>query len=163
MAERRRTLNTWVGLEVGGVSYALNILCVREIIRPLPMQILPHAPETVVGVVDHRGDVVPIMDLRVRFGTSLTSELAHTRWVIANRSGRLFGLVVDRVTEVFTLSEAEAREVPDLGYGAERRGITAAYSFNGRLVFTLDIERITHTDEGSMEPPLALTAGPEAS
>jgi purine-binding chemotaxis protein CheW len=163
MAERRRTINTWVGLEVGGVSYALNIQCVREIIRPLPMQILPHAPETVVGVVDHRGDVVPIVDLRVRFGTSLAADIAHTRWVIANRAGRLFGLVVDRVTEVFTLSEADARPVPDIGRGADRRGIIAAYSFGGRLVFALDIDRITRTDEGSIPPPLSLTAGPEAS
>ena len=53
--------------EVGGISYALNILSVREIIRPLPMQSLPHAADTVIGVFDHRGDVVPIVDLRVRF------------------------------------------------------------------------------------------------
>ncbi|HEX4352648.1 MAG TPA: chemotaxis protein CheW [Polyangiales bacterium] len=157
MAER----NTWVGLEVGGVSYALDILCVREIIRPLPMQSLPHAADTVIGVVDHRGDVVPIVDLRVRFATSARMDMAHTRWVIASRGPRLVALVVDRVTEVFTLSEVDARQVPDLGPGAERRGIIAAYSHGGKLVFTLDIDRITQTDEGPL-PPLALTANSEA-
>jgi purine-binding chemotaxis protein CheW len=161
MAELERAMNTWVGLEVGGVSYALNIQCVREIIRPLPMQSLPHSAETVIGVVDHRGDVVPIVDLRVRFGTSDRTVLAHTRWVIASRGPRLVGLVVDRVTEVFTLSEADARQVPDLGPGGERRGITAAYSFAGRLVFTLDIDRITQTDDAPF-PALALSASTEA-
>jgi purine-binding chemotaxis protein CheW len=157
MVDRPINVNTWVGLQVGGVNYALNILCVREIIRPLPMQSLPHAAETVIGVVDHRGDVVPIVDLRVRFGTSARTDMAHTRWVIANRDGRLCGLVVDRVTEVFTLSEADAREVPDLGPGSERRGITAAYTFGGKLVFALDVERITQTDDGVL-PPLELPA-----
>jgi purine-binding chemotaxis protein CheW len=161
MAERGQGVNTWVGLEVGGISYALNILSVREIIRPLPMQSLPHAADTVIGVFDHRGDVVPIVDLRVRFSTGQRTDLAHTRWVIASRGARLVALVVDRVTEVFTLSEADARQVPDLGPGGERRGITAAYSYSGRLVFALDIERITQTDEGPL-PPLALSASSEA-
>jgi purine-binding chemotaxis protein CheW len=161
MADRTRdTRVTWVGLEVGGVSYALNIQYVREIIRPLPMQVLPHASETVVGVVDHRGDVVPIVDLRVRFSTQDRMPLANTRWVICNRNGRLVRLVVDRVSEVFTLNESDARPVPDIGQGAERRGITAAYSHGGRLVFTLDVERLTQTDEGPM-PPLVLATASE--
>ena len=161
MAERGRDVNTWVGLEVGGVSYALNILCVREIIRPLSMQTLPHSPETVIGVVDHRGDVVPVVDLRVRFATLARTDMAHTRWVIASRATKLVGLVVDRVTEVFTLSEAEARQIPDLGAGADKRGITAAYSHAGKLVFTLDIERITQTVD-AVFAPLPLGAGSEA-
>jgi purine-binding chemotaxis protein CheW len=160
MAERKRAVNTWVGLEVGGVNYALNIQSVREIIRPLPMQVLPHAPDTVIGVIDHRGDVVPVVDLRVRFGTGERTHLSQTRWVIVSRAGRLCGLVVDRVTEVFTLSESEAREVPELGQGSERRGITAAYSHQGRLVFTLDLERITQTDEALL-PAMELAAGSE--
>ena len=152
MPESARSVNTWVGLEVGGVSYALQIQHVREIIRPLPMQVLPHASRSVIGVIDHRGDVVPIVDLRVRFGTPSRTDLAHTRWVIARRHERLFGLVVDRVTEVFSLNEADARPVPDLGPGGEQRGIIAAYSHAGRLVFTLDIERVTHTGDEPLAP-----------
>lgn len=148
MAEPSRGgISTWVGLEVGGVSYALNIKYVREIIRPLPMQLLPHSSQTVIGVIDHRGDVVPIVDLRLRFATGRPTDLTHTRWVIASREGRLYGLVVDRVTEVFGLAEKDARPVPELGPGADRRGITAAYSYAGRLVFTLDIDRITVTHD----------------
>ena len=162
MAEPVRIITTWVGLEVGGVSYALNIKHVREIIRPLPMQLLPHSSQTVIGVIDHRGDVVPIVDLRLRFGTALSTDLTHTRWVIASREGRLYGLVVDRVTEVFGLNEKDARPVPELGPGADRRGITAAYSHAGRLVFTLDIDRITvtHDAEPSHNVPLSRSEAP---
>ena len=160
MSERTHAVHTWVGLEVGGVAYALNIQFVREIIRPLPMQSLPHAAKVVVGVVDHRGDVVPVIDLRVRFGTSERIDLAHTRWVICTRGDRLIGLVVDRVTEVFRLNTIDAREVPDLGPDGDRRGVTAAYSFRGRLVFALDVERVTRTDEDPW-PQAALGSGAE--
>lgn len=162
MAERTHSVHTWVGLEVGGVSYALDIQHVREIIRPLPMQSLPHAAQVVVGVVDHRGDVVPVIDLRVRFGTSQRIDLADTRWVITTRGDRLIGLVVDRVTEVFRLNTIDAREVPDLGPNGDRRGVTAAYSYQGRLVFALDIERVTRTDEDPW-PQVALGSGAESA
>ena len=162
MAERTHSVHTWVGLEVGGVSYALDIQHVREIIRPLPMQSLPHAAKVVVGVADHRGDVVPVIDLRVRFGTSQRIDLADTRWVITTRGDRLIGLVVDRVTEVFRLNTIDAREVPDLGPNGDRRGVTAAYSYQGRLVFALDIERVTRTDEDPW-PQVALGSGAESA
>lgn len=162
MAERSTAIHTWVGLDVGGVSYAINIQHVREIIRPLPMQSLPHAAKVVIGVVDHRGDVVPVIDLRVRFDTQNREPLPDTRWVIATRGDKLVGLVVDRVTEVFRLHASDAREVPDLGPNGERRGVTAAYSHRGRLVFALDIERVTRTDE-ELAPMPELGAAAEAS
>jgi purine-binding chemotaxis protein CheW len=160
MSERAHAERTWVGFEVGGVTYAVPIQFVREIIRPLPIQVLPHASPTVIGVIDHRGDVVPIVDLRLRFRAQTNAPLTHTRWVIANWQGRLTGLVVDRVIEVFSLLESDARPVPDLGYGPDVHGITAAYSHAGRLVFTLDIERITQTSDGPLGLG-ALSAGAE--
>ena len=162
MAERANVERTWVGFEVGGVTYALPIQHIREIIRPLPMQVLPHASETVIGVIDHRGDVVPIVDLRLRFRAKGSAPASHTRWVIANWQGRLIGLAVDRVIEVFALNEAEARPVPDLGQGQDTHGITAAYSHAGRLVFTLDVQRITQT--GDAPPGIqAVSAGAEGT
>lgn len=162
MSERAHAERTWVGFEVGGVAYALPIQHVREIIRPLPMQVLPHASETVIGVIDHRGDVVPIVDLRLRFRAKSGAQSSHTRWVIANWQGRLIGLAVDRVIEVFSLNEADARPVPDLGYGQDVHGITAAYSHAGRLVFTLDVQRITQTGDAPLSHD-ALSAGAEGT
>ena len=70
--------------------------------------------------------------------------------MIANWQGRLIGLAVDRVIEVFSLDESEARPVPDLGFGQQVHGITAAYSHAGRLVFTLDIQSVTQTGDEAM-------------
>ncbi|HEX2677139.1 MAG TPA: chemotaxis protein CheW [Polyangiales bacterium] len=147
MVEPRKAATTLVAFEVGGALYAIDIQRVREIIRPLPMEVLPHAPAMLVGVVDHRGDVVPLVDLRVRFATPTTSSEAGsergTRWIIVERAGRLVGLVVDRVQEVFSAQDAQERQVPDLGPGAEQRGILAAYSHRNRLVFVADVDRLT--------------------
>ncbi|HJL32604.1 MAG TPA: chemotaxis protein CheW, partial [Polyangiaceae bacterium LLY-WYZ-15_(1-7)] len=62
-----------VGFQVGDVRYAVDILRVREIINPLPLVELPHAPPSVLGVADHRGEVVPVLDLRRRFGLPATA------------------------------------------------------------------------------------------
>ncbi len=131
-----------VGFDVGAVAYALPIARVREIIRPLPMQSLPHAPPAVVGVADHRGDVVALIDLRVRFDVPVALGRDQSRWVIVNRGERLLGLVVDRVSEVFKVRDAELRKLPELGAGSEQRALTAAYSFQGRLVFVIDVDAI---------------------
>jgi purine-binding chemotaxis protein CheW len=140
----RPTERALVGFDVGAVSYALPIERVREIIRPLPMQTLPHAPAMVVGVVDHRGHVVTIIDLRVRFEVGYGEQTGPARWLIVNRGPRLLGLVVDRVNEVFKVQDAEARNVPELGAGSAQRAITAAYSHHGRLLFVVDVDRITN-------------------
>ena len=82
-----------VGFEVAGVAYALDIQRVREILRPLPTLLrLPQLPRHVVGVVDHRGDVIPIIDLRMRFGVEPSGRerdaaLDHRESRRAARSG----------------------------------------------------------------------------
>lgn len=150
---------SYVGFEVGGVRYAIDIHRVREIIRPMPTLELPHVPPMVTGVVDHRGNVVPIVDLRLRFSTNVPASDRLVRWVIVSRGERLVALVVDRVSEVFGVSAPESREVPEIGVGEEARGIVAAYSHRGALVFVVDADTLTCvTDEIALPPRQELQA-----
>ncbi len=142
-SSRGATPLTLVAFEVGGAVYALDIARVREILRPLAFEVLPHAPPMLVGVFDHRGDVVPLIDLRVRFEVPARESTRETRWIIVDRGPRLCALVVDRVNEVFPASEASERDVPELGPGAQLRGITAAYFHQKRLLFVVDPDRVT--------------------
>jgi purine-binding chemotaxis protein CheW len=158
MAKRRKhgiAGKNLVGFEVAGVAYALDIACVREILRPLPTLSLPHVPDTVVGVVDHRGDVIPVIDLRRRFGVLASGRDRDQRWIIVSRAEMRIGLVVDRLTEVFGVEEASARELPKLGIGDKVRGIKAAYSHAGQLVFVLDVDELTDVAEALALPDLA--------
>lgn len=143
-ADRSKNL---VGFTIADVHYAVDILRVREIINPLPIVPLPHAPAAVLGVADHRGDVVPILDVRRRFGLPSTAPTRRTKWIVVELGDRLVGLVVDSVTDVFGASEPDQRSVPEIGVGDAARGISAVYSYAGNLVFVLDIDRIAAVAE----------------
>ncbi len=136
-----------VTFEVGGISYGLEVGRVREIVRPVQVLPLPHLPDGVIGVVDHRGDVVPILDLRKRFAAAQVGRDKDVRWIIATRGERLLGLAVDRVTDVFGVSESQRRELSDEGDAARPRGVKAAYAYRDQLVFVLDADELTSIAE----------------
>jgi len=162
MSTRRSRANAernLVAFEVAGVAYAVDIQRVREIVRPLSVVALPHLPPAVVGVVDHRGDVVPIVDLRLRFGAPFAAHTKDLRWLFVTREARLLGLVVDRVLEVFGAVESATREAPDLGSGYAQRAIRGACTHAGRLLFVLDVDLLTAVVDELELSTAALTAG----
>jgi purine-binding chemotaxis protein CheW len=146
---RRRTdrSKNLVGFRIAGVSYAVDILRVREIINPLPIVPIPHAPPAVLGVSDHRGEVVPILDVRRRFGLPPADLSRKGKWIVVELGDRLVGLVVDSVTEVFGAGPADQRSVPSIGVGDSARGIAAVYAYHEELVFVLDVDRIAAVAE----------------
>lgn len=130
-----------VGFIVGEVAYAVPISAVKEIITPVALTELPHAPRAVAGVADHRGEVIPIIDLRVRFGLPRSAEPRRNKWILVDVQGKRVGLAVDRVTEVFGTGGQELKSAPALGSGDDVRGILGVTTYDSRLVFVLDLER----------------------
>jgi len=153
-----------VGFLVGDVMYAVKIDVVREIVNPLDVVELPRAPKTVKGVADYRGEVVPVIDLRERFGLLATPISRKTKWIVldvardrASTSGppstfgsRHAALVVDAVTEVFGLGGGEIRPAPPLGAGDALRGIEGVTTFQDRLVFILDARAFSAVAEATL-------------
>lgn len=146
-----------VGFLVGDVAYAVPIGAVREIINPTPLTALPHAPAAVAGVADHRGEVVPIVDLRTRFGLARRSEPRREKWILVEVEGRTVGMVVDQVTDVFGTGGSDLRPPPKLGEGDDARGIAGVTNYEGLLVFVLDVERFRDLTL-SLEQSLLLAA-----
>jgi purine-binding chemotaxis protein CheW len=130
-----------VGFVVGDVHYAIDITRVREIVNPLDVTPLPFTPPEVSGVADHRGEVVPVIDLRVRFNLDRRSEERGTKWILVSLGTRVVGLVVDKVTEVFGAPSDEIRPTPEVGGNRDMRGINGVAKHDGRLVFVLDTLR----------------------
>lgn len=161
-----------VGFLVGDVMYAVRIEMVREIANPLDVVALPRAPKAVRGVADYRGVVVPVIDLRERFGLPTVQPSRKTKWVVIDTaaaqsasnagppslsSGRSVALVVDAVTEVFGYGDAGIRAAPPLGHGDDVRGIegvTTAPNPDGRgperLVFVLDARAFSALAEAAL-------------
>ncbi len=152
MAARHRhdPSKSFVGFVVGDVSYAVSIHAVREISNPLDVVHLPRAPFSVVGVADYRGEVVPVVSLRQRFGLEGAAP-GKAKWIILDADhdpvavdlrakGRPahVALVVDQVTEVFGNKGAGLKPSPELGGGERERGILGVTLRDGDLVFVLD-------------------------
>lgn len=129
-----------VGFVVGDVFYAIDISVVREIVNPLPVTPLPHTPPEVAGVADHRGEVVPVINLRVRFGLAPIAPTRSTKWILVDGGSNPIGLVVDAVTEVFGTG-GDLRSTPEVGGYKQARGITGVTSHNGALTFVLDTDK----------------------
>lgn len=130
-----------VGFAVGDVAYAVPIAHVREIVNPLPLTALPHSPPAVAGVADHRGEVVPVIDLRARFGLDPRPDPLRCKWVLVEVEGRVVGLAVDRVTDVFGTGGAPLKPAPALGSGDTERGIVGVTTRDGALTMVLDVTR----------------------
>jgi purine-binding chemotaxis protein CheW len=147
-----------VGFAVGDVHYAIPIGSVREIINPIALTQLPHAPDSISGVADHRGEVIPIVDMRARFGMSQLDERRRTKWILVEVEGKTVGLVVDRVTGVFGTGSG-LRPAPALGGGEELRGIVGVTSHDEKMVFVLDVDRIEALTESLRAHGLQLMGG----
>jgi purine-binding chemotaxis protein CheW len=153
---RQDPLRNLVGFSVGEVSYALPIAAIREIVNPLDVIDLPDAPQEVRGVANYRGEVVPVIDLRVRFRLAPLAETRKTKWILIDLGGRLVALVVDTVSGVFG-AQSDLRPPPVLGGGEDSRGIAGVTMNDDVMVFVLDTTRFAVLTEpmvraGSIAP-----------
>jgi purine-binding chemotaxis protein CheW len=85
--------------------------------------------------------VIPILDLRVRFGLSRLRDHHRSKWILVRIEGKTMGLAVDKVTDVFGTGGVDVRPAPSLGGGEDQRGILGVTSHEGQLVFVLDVTR----------------------
>ncbi|HEY1954922.1 MAG TPA: chemotaxis protein CheW [Polyangiaceae bacterium] len=125
---------------VADVRYAVTIAFVREIVNPLPTVALASAPRWIAGVADYRDEVVPVVDLRTRFGLERADEGPRTKWIVVRHGDVSFALVVDAVTEVFR--SGDLRPAPALADGEDVRALEGVTTHDNQLVFILDVRRL---------------------
>ena len=132
--------------------YGLRILSVREIIGLMEITRLPRAPDFFRGVINLRGKVIPVIDLRLKFGMAPCETTDQTVIIVVHCevAGRALtmGVLVDLVLEVLTIDGSQIEPPPDLGGAAvDARFILGVGKHEKRIVFLLDIARILSTDE----------------
>jgi purine-binding chemotaxis protein CheW len=103
---------------VGEEEYVIDLRRIREILQPLPVTPVPHAPEFLAGVMNLRGEVIPVVDVRKRLGAPGTSP--RSKVLVVNVAGRLVGLIVDAVAEVVRIPRSASRPPPIVGEGGPR-------------------------------------------
>lgn len=142
MRRRLDPRKSLLGFVVGEVTYAVAVESVREVTNPLPLVALPQAPHAVAGVADFRGAIVPVLELRRRFGLEVLPTTRKTKWIVLEAAGRLVALVVDSATEVFGTGSTGLRQAPALGSGDALRGIAGVVDGPSGMVFVLDEQPI---------------------
>lgn len=131
---------------VGEEEYVVDIMRVREIIRPLPVTRVRKGPRYVEGVINLRGEVIPIIDMRRRFGLPVEDH-ATRKIVVLTIDGRVIGLIVDAVTEVVRVPRRTLRPPPGLLDKAQAPYFMGVCQFRNRTLLMLNIKKLVASEE----------------
>ncbi len=127
-------------------EYGLEILKVSEIIGMQPITRVPRMPECVRGVINLRGKVIPITDLRLKFGMS-AEDSEDTCIIVVQMKGIQTGIVVDRVSEVVAIGDSDIEDAPTFGAGVHTEFLLGIGKAGGRVKLLLDIDKVLATAE----------------
>lgn len=127
---------------LGAEEYAIDILKVQEIRGYDHVTTIAHAPEFIKGVINLRGVIVPIVDLRIKFGLGNVEYTPFTVVIILNVGGRVVGIVVDAVSEVAALESSEILSPPEFSSSIDTCYIRGLSKLQERMLIVLDIERL---------------------
>jgi purine-binding chemotaxis protein CheW len=127
-------------------EYGLEILKVHEILGMLPITRIPRSPDYIRGVINLRGKVIPIMDLRTRFSMP-SSGSDEGCIIVAQIRGLQIGMVVDKVSEVCNISPDEVEETPSFGADVHTEFLLGLAKQGGRVKLLLDIDRVLSVSE----------------
>lgn len=134
-------------IRLGGASYGVPVLSVREIIRLCPVTPVANMPAHVRGVINLRGRVIPLVDLRVRFGLPLLADDDRTCVVVAQVAAaaggtRPYGVIVDGVEEVASFGDHDLEPVPDFGGVIDPRFLTGMAKTASGVVALIDLDML---------------------
>lgn len=129
--------------------YAVDIMRIKEIIRPQKLTSLPKSPPFIDGVINLRGSVIPVVDLRKRFDMTPRETTASTRLLIVRLSSQTLGLVVDDVTEVITVPIKDIKPPPAVSDKMIANHLLGVCLSGDVLVMLLDIDKLLTTNEVS--------------
>ncbi|HTZ47447.1 MAG TPA: chemotaxis protein CheW [Verrucomicrobiae bacterium] len=136
-----------VGFRIGEETYGVPIASVREIVRVPEITAVPNAPEMIEGVINLRGKIIPVMDLRKRFGSAASSSDKKNRILVVELESRLLGLIVSSASEVLKIPPSEIEAPGTVFAEGESSYVTGVGKLKGRLVILLDIGRLLRQPE----------------
>lgn len=139
--------NQLVVFSIGNESYGVDVDSVESIIKMQEITRLPHAPEFVEGVTNLRGSVVPILDLRKRFGLPMQEATRDTRIMIVNMNSTNVGMVVDAVTQVVRISADAIEPPPQMAMTINSAFIKGIAKLDNMLIILLDLKKVLSHEE----------------
>jgi purine-binding chemotaxis protein CheW len=149
--EKNSNVNTdelqLVSFNIGSEEFGVEILKVQEINRMVEITKVPQAPHYVEGVINLRGKVIPIIDLRKRFNLDVKEYDKNTRIVVVDINGSIMGMIVDAVSEVLRLPSSTIEPPPEIVTGLNAEYIKGVAKLEDRLLIFLDLSRVIDVAE----------------
>jgi purine-binding chemotaxis protein CheW len=135
-----------IAFRLGQQEYCVDVRAVREIRGWTPATQLPHAPSYMLGVINLRGMVLPIIDLSARMGFSPTEPTTRHAIMVAEIGKNVVGLLVDAVSEIFSAAENQIQPTPDVASGTAKTLVRGVIPTEGRMISVLSLDNIPGTD-----------------
>jgi purine-binding chemotaxis protein CheW len=149
-ATEKTLTNQFVTFQLGAETYGISILKLNEIIAYQSCTNIPNVPRFIKGVLNLRGIVVPVIDLRERFGMELKDYDQFTVIMILDVSGRIMGLVVDAVSDVLTLNSDDVKPRPHFSTGISTQFILGMGIKDKKFIILLDVDKLLSDEELNM-------------
>lgn len=144
-----------VGFNLGDEEFGVDILKVQEINRMVDITKVPQSPDFVEGVINLRGEIIPVIDLRKRFGLSKKEADRQTRIIVAEVGDSTLGFVVDAVSEVIRIKSNTVEAPPKIVTGQHADYIHGVGKIDDRLLMLIDIDKVLSQSEISRLDQLA--------
>lgn len=149
-----------VGFQIGGETYGVPIASLHEIVRVPEITAVPDAPDYMEGVINLRGKIVSVIDLRKRFHQKQTTSSRRNRILVVAFKGRLCGLIVDSASEVIKIPASDVEPSTTVFQDGASNAITGLGKYKGRLIVLLDVSRLLDSShaEAAVNSSLATSA-----
>lgn len=141
------TIREFLAFKLGDEEYGMDILRVQEIRSYEPPTRMANTPAFIKGVINLRGVIVPILDMRIKFNLAQVSYDTFTVVIVLNIGHQIVGMVVDGVSDVITLTPAQLRPVPQISSSIGSDHLLAIGSIQDRMLILLDIEKLMSSAE----------------
>ncbi len=132
---------------LGVEEFAVDILAVQEINRMMTLTRVPSSPAEVEGVINLRGKIIPVIDLRKRFGLPANEHSEQSRIVVVEVHGRVIGFIVDRVSEVLRINSKIVEPAPPMACSVDSDFIAGVGKLEDRLLILLDLQKLFNKNE----------------
>ncbi|MGJ8569577.1 MAG: chemotaxis protein CheW [Hoeflea sp.] len=136
-----------ISFHLGKQVFCVNIMSVREIRGWAPSTTLPHSPPHVLGVINLRGSVIPVIDMAIRLGLPAIKPTERSAIIVTNIAGKLVGLLVENVSDMITVKNADLQPAPDVLPAAERALTKAIIPVDEQMICYLDLDALFSTDD----------------
>ena len=141
---------------LGQEEYGVDILKVQEIRGYDTVTRIPEAPDFIKGVINLRGTIVPVVDMRLKFHLASAEYNEFTVMIILNVARRVVGMVVDGVSDVMQLSAEQIRPAPEFGSSVNTRFITGIGTLEQRMLILIDIEKLMSSQDMALMDSVAI-------